>query len=84
MKLAAYPNPTVDWTTVSYELPQRSNVRIEVFDALGRSVEVLFDGARAAGAHASIWKTGNVVPGMYYVRIKTDSRAWTRSLTVLR
>lgn len=82
LKLSAYPNPSVDWTTISYDLRQRSDVRIEVFDALGRSVDVLFDGPRAAGSHASIWKTGNVAPGTYYVRIRTDSQEWTRSLTV--
>lgn len=84
IQLAAYPNPTVDWTTISYELPSRSAVRVEVFDGLGRSVEVLFDGARSAGSHASIWKTDHVAPGTYFVRIKTDSSEWTRSLTVTR
>lgn len=84
LQLAAYPNPTVDWTTISYELPQRSDVRIEVFDALGRSVEVIFDGARAAGEHATIWKTENVAPGVYFVHINADSQVWTQSLTVTR
>ena len=84
LELATYPNPSVDWTTVSYDLPKRSNVRIDVFDALGRSVEVIFDGARAAGNHATIWKTGNVAPGTYYIRIKTESKEWVRSLTVAR
>lgn len=74
----------MDWTAVSYDLPKRSNVRIDVFDALGRSVEVIFDGARAAGKHATIWKTGNVAPGTYYIRIKTESKEWVRSLTVAR
>ena len=84
LQLAAYPNPTVDWTTISYELPQRSDVRIEVFDALGRSVEVIFNGARTAGEHATIWKTENVVPGVYFVHINADSQVWTQSLTVTR
>ena len=84
MKMAAYPNPSVDWTTISYELPARSTVRMEVFDELGRSVEVLFDGARNAGSHASIWKTNQVAPGTYFVRIRTESNDWTQPLVVVR
>lgn len=84
LKLATYPNPSVDWTTISYELSHRSSVRIEVFDGLGRSVNVLFDGSRSAGSHASIWKTGNVAPGTYFIRISTDTEEWTKSLTVAR
>jgi len=84
IRIATYPNPSVDWTTISYDLPSRSTVRVEVFDGLGRSVDVLFDGARAAGSHASIWKTGNVAAGTYFVKITTDSEAWTRSLTVTK
>ena len=84
MQMAAYPNPSVDWTTISYELSTHSTVRLEVFDELGRSVEVLFDGARNAGTHASIWKTGQVAPGTYFVRIRTESNEWTQPLVVVR
>ncbi len=83
-QLATYPNPAVDWTTIAYDLPTQSTVRIEVFDTVGRSVELLFDGVRAAGANESIWKTGNVAPGTYFVRIKTDTDEWTKALQVTR
>ncbi|MDA0378452.1 MAG: multicopper oxidase domain-containing protein [Bacteroidetes bacterium] len=84
LQLSAYPDPAVDWSTIAYEVDQRSPVRIEVFDLLGRSVAVLFDGVRDPGPQTSIWKTGQVPPGTYLVRVQAGNRLMTRTLRVRR
>jgi len=84
INIATYPNPTVDWTTISWSQAERGHVRLEIFDLLGRSVTLLFDGERAAGSNESIWKTGNVPSGVYVVSLKSDDRLVTQLLTVAR
>lgn len=82
IQLSAYPDPAVSWSTIAFDVKQRSPVRIEVYDLLGRSVTVLFDGVREAGAQTSIWKTGNVAPGTYLVRVQVGRQLMTRTLRV--
>lgn len=82
IQLSAYPDPAVNWSTIAFEVESRSRVRIEVYDLLGRSVSVLFDGFRDAGPQTSIWKTGHVVPGTYLVRVQVGNQLMTRTLRV--
>ena len=44
-----YPNPFNPSTVITYELPQSSNVHLEIFDMVGRQVATLVDGAVEAG-----------------------------------
>jgi hypothetical protein len=49
------PNPFSGTTTIQFELPQSSRVRIEVFDLLGRRIRTLTDVEWPAGYHAVEW-----------------------------
>jgi hypothetical protein len=44
-----YPNPFNEFTNIYYELNKRSNVRLEVFDMMGKLVEVLADESQIRG-----------------------------------
>ncbi len=79
--LSSYPNPTTDWTTIAYRLEQRSQVKISLFDALGREIKTLFEGWRDAGENESIWKAQGVVSGSYFIQVEVNGIP--RSLPVL-
>jgi len=70
--LSSYPNPTTDWITIAYRLEQRSNIKISLFDALGRELKTLFEGWRDAGDNESIWKADGVVSGTYFIQISVN------------
>ncbi len=46
-----YPNPFNPTTVVSYQLPVASDVKLAVYDLLGREVMVVVDERKAAGRH---------------------------------
>ena len=58
-----YPNPFNPSTAIEYELPAPQHVRLEVFDATGRSVGVLVDGIRPAGTHSVRFDADNLPSG---------------------
>ena len=73
-----HPNPFSGRTTIRFELPVTSPVRLEVFDLQGRRVAVLVEGETAAGYHAIAWnrQDGNgasVRPGVYLYRLTAGS-----------
>ncbi len=73
-----FPNPFNPSTYVRYQLPERTQVRISVFDILGREVRVLVDKQQAKGDYRMLWdgkdNAGRMLAsGIYIVRIKAGN-----------
>ena len=79
-----YPNPFNPSTAIEYELPAPQHVRLEVFDASGRSVGVLVDGIRPAGTHSVRFDADNLPSGLYVYRLQANGETLTRKMTLLR
>ena len=79
-----YPNPFNPSTAIEYELPTPQHVRLEVFDASGRSVGVLVDGIRPAGTHSVRFDADNLPSGLYVYRLQANGETRTRKMTLLR
>jgi hypothetical protein len=69
-----YPNPFNPSTTITFELPKASPVKIEIFSILGQRLKVLAEGVYEAGVHQVVWSgdTENgvkVSSGVYFCRL---------------
>jgi hypothetical protein len=64
-----YPNPFQTETTIWFALPETDQVRIELFDAIGRKIEVLTNQEYPSGYNCVRFENGNLVGGYYYYRI---------------
>ena len=82
---APQPNPMRDRATVTFTLADAGEVRLVVYDALGRAVAVLADGPAEAGTHR-VTLDGTALPtGVYLLRLTTaDGQAATQRLTLIR
>ncbi|MEM1056449.1 MAG: T9SS type A sorting domain-containing protein [Bacteroidota bacterium] len=76
------PNPARGASTVTFALPESAEVRVSVFDALGREVAVLAEGRQSAGTHTA--PLTSLPAGTYIVRFQTGETAQTQRLTVIR
>ncbi|MCI0331098.1 MAG: T9SS type A sorting domain-containing protein [candidate division Zixibacteria bacterium] len=84
-----YPNPFNPQTTIVFSLPKSSQVKLEVFDLLGRSVVTLKEGSMTAGRHTLIWngrdRTGRTVSsGIYLYRLKAGIFVETKKMLFLK
>ena len=66
-----YPNPFNPTTTIKFSVPQASNVKVTVFDAIGREVAVLVNEQMNAGSYNVDWNAGNITSGIYLYRIRS-------------
>jgi len=80
----AGPNPFGRTAELSLTLSEASDLRVEVFDVLGRRVARLHDGVVAAGVHPFTFDARGLPSGFYVVRAVTDEAMATRRLTLLR
>ena len=72
----AYPNPFNPVTTIRYQLPMASNIRITVYDIVGREVNVLLHENKNAGIHTLQWNGKNrfgkpIASGAYFLIMET-------------
>lgn len=84
-----YPNPFRTATTLTYDLPSASPVRLAVYDILGRRVQILVDERKAAGRYTVRWNGRGVsgqslASGIYFVRLRAGDQKITQRLTLVR
>jgi hypothetical protein len=90
LKLAAHPNPTSAGTTIGFILPSAGRISVAIYDASGRLVRQLINGAdRAAGAQQVEWNGQSadgrrVASGTYICRISTPEGAAEQQIKVTR
>ena len=86
---AAYPNPFNSTTRISFTTPVRAELKVTVFDALGRQVASLANGIHAAGEHTLTWNSKDsfgqpVVSGMYFYEIRGEGVQMTNKVFLVR
>lgn len=85
---APVPNPSRGASAFRVALPEAATVRVMAYDALGRAVATLHDGAFGVGVHRVGVEAGRLAPGVYVVRMEATGAGGTtvrtQRLTVLR
>ena len=84
-----YPNPFNPTTTIQYELPQRSDVKIMIYDLLGRKVTTLINQTQDAGFRSVTWNATNdhgkpVSAGVYLYQIQAGDYVQTRKMVLFK
>lgn len=71
--LRVCPSPAAPGAMLRYTLPAPGRVRVSVFDAEGRRLRTLVDGAREAGPHAVPWAAdGSMARGARFARLEHE------------
>jgi subtilisin family serine protease len=81
---SCFPNPFNMVTTIAFALPRASNVRITIYDVLGRQTACLADGNYPAGYHHLQWNAEKAGTGLYFIRMETDEFRQVRKVLLLR
>ena len=73
----SWPNPFNAGVTIPYELPEQTEIRLAIYDALGQVVNVLEDGMRDPGYHRVHWDGRDAsgrraASGVYFYMLRTE------------
>ena len=72
--LTNYPNPFAGETTLEFAVRKPAQVRLDVFDVLGRRVETVVDQRYRIGVHQVRWNGQSLSRGVYLVRMEVDGQ----------
>ncbi len=84
-----YPNPFNQSTLISFSLPQKEDVTLQIFDANGRRVKNLVNHSFDAGSHEVYWdglddQAKPVASGVYFYSLRTRQYELSRKLALVR
>jgi hypothetical protein len=79
-----YPNPFNPSTKISFVLPQANNVKLIVYDALGREVAVLVNEFRQAGQWSAEFNASALSSGIYFYRLEAGSFTETKKMLLIK
>jgi len=84
-----YPNPFNPETYIGYILPEKNDVRLNIYNQLGQIVRTLINVKQEAGQYEVRWDGNNdqglpVVSGVYFYRIQAGNFAAVKKLVLLR
>jgi hypothetical protein len=79
-----YPNPFNTRTIVTFTLPEPQNVKLTIYDVLGRRVKTFINEHRQAGVHAITFDASGLSSGVYFYRLRAGDQTETRRMVLLK
>jgi hypothetical protein len=79
-----YPNPFNPVTTISFDIPNTSDVSVKIYDLMGREVSTLVSRTLSAGHHEVRWDARENASGLYLYRLMAGSFVTSKTLTLLK
>ena len=79
-----YPNPFNPATLIPFSVPERSHVRVDVYNALGENVATLVNEVKEAGRYEIRFDATDLSSGIYLYRLQTPSFRESRQMLLVR
>jgi len=83
------PNPFNPSTTIRFDVPRTSRVRVEIYNLRGERIRVLRDETYSAGHHGALWdgkddRGSGIASGVYLVRVVSDGFEGRQKVTLVK
>ena len=82
--ISNYPNPFNPTTKISFSLPQKSQVKLRVFDVLGREIQILANGVYEAGKYEVEFNANSLSSGVYFYNLSDGTNSITKKMLLMK
>lgn len=79
-----YPNPFNPSTTIKFDIPQTTNVKLEIFDMLGNKIQTLSNENYKAGTYSFDFNAAGLASGIYFCRIEAGDFSAVQKMTLIK
>ncbi|CAN5406490.1 hypothetical protein BH09BAC1_BH09BAC1_14460 [soil metagenome] len=82
--LIAYPNPTQNLLTLEYKTSNTTNVKVGMYDLMGKEVVALYAGIQSAGGQLLQLNTSTLANGVYFVKLHVGNQTITKMVVIAK
>lgn len=79
-----FPNPFNPKTSIQYHVPERGEVSLAVYNALGQQAAVLASGLHEAGGYRAEWSAVGYSTGTYFYRLVTKQGTYVKTMSLIK
>jgi ligand-binding sensor domain-containing protein len=79
-----YPNPFNPTTTIEFDIPEKTNVKLVIYDILGREIETLIDKELEPGKYKLNFTATNLPSGVYFYLIRAGNFVKVKKMTLIK
>ena len=84
-----YPNPFIPVTNITYDIPEATDVILEIYNVMGQRVRTLAQGNHEPGRYQIVWSATNDIgqalsSGMYIYRIQAGDFVSVKKLVLMK
>ncbi|MCI0450682.1 MAG: T9SS type A sorting domain-containing protein [Chlorobi bacterium] len=84
MLYSNYPNPFNPVTSIKFDVPIETSVKLIIYDALGREVTVLVNGKLKPGSHSVTWNAEGYASGIYFYKLESEEFTEIRKMVLMK
>ncbi len=82
--LQNYPNPFNPTTNIKFQIAKSGNVKLIVFDILGKEVATLINESLQPGTYETTFDASNIASGIYFYKLITDGFSETKRMIAIK
>ena len=79
-----YPNPFNPTTNIEFQIAKSDNVKLIIFDILGKEVATLVNESLQPGTYEVTFGAGNLASGIFFYRLQTESYIETKRMMMIK
>tara|TARA_Y100000994_G_scaffold130541_1_gene106898 strand:- start:4007 stop:6139 length:2133 start_codon:yes stop_codon:yes gene_type:complete len=79
-----YPNPFNPITTITYQVPEYSNVSIKIYNLSGQIIQNIHNGFMSPGEYSVSWDAKNFSSGLYFVKMISGPFVKTQKIMLVK
>ncbi|RPI16204.1 MAG: T9SS C-terminal target domain-containing protein [Ignavibacteriae bacterium] len=79
-----FPNPFNPSTTISFDIPKSSDVKIVIYDITGKVITELLNEHMTPGTYNTQWDASNLASGIYFYQLITDDFIESKKMVLIK
>ncbi len=79
-----YPNPFNASTVIEFNLAERGNVSLDIYNLSGQKIANVFDGVLNAGKHSRVFNAEDFSSGVYFYKLTQDGQSAVKRMVLLK
>jgi photosystem II stability/assembly factor-like uncharacterized protein len=79
-----YPNPFNPETKIAYSLPEAADVKLKIYNSLGKEIALLVNEAQERGSYEVKWNAASFESGVYFYRIEAGEYMETKKMLLVK
>jgi hypothetical protein len=79
-----YPNPFNPSTIIKFSITKKQNVKLWIFNSIGKEISVLVNETKPAGSYQYIFNAKGLTSGVYFYRLETENFSETRKMVLVK